>query len=118
MTQLMSNVAAAVDKISLSAGDMQLLRKYALETRSDYCAGCADICESAVRTPVPIADVMRYLMYALSYGDHRRASDLFKKIPAKIRAQMIHLDYRLAERKCPRKMEIGKLVKTAIKELS
>ena len=118
MTLLMSNVAAAVDKMSLSARDMQLLKEYAHETRSDYCAGCADICESATLTRVPIADVMRYLMYARSYGHHRRAGDLFKKIPAKIRAQMIHLDYGLAEQKCPRKMAIGRLVKTAIKELS
>jgi hypothetical protein len=118
MTLLMSNVAAAVDKISLSARDMQILREYARQTRSDYCDGCADICESATRTRVPIADVMRYLMYARSYGNYRRASDLFKKIPAKIRAQMICLDYGSAEQKCPRKLAIGRLVKTAIKELS
>ncbi|MGD2099464.1 MAG: aldo/keto reductase [Desulfobacterales bacterium] len=118
MSQLMSNVAAAVDKISLSARDMQLLKEYARETRSDYCAGCADICESATPTRVPIADVMRYLMYARSYGNHRRAGTLIKKIPAKIRAQMLSLDYGLAEQRCPRKIAIGNLVKTAIKELS
>jgi hypothetical protein len=57
-------------------------------------------------------------MYARSYGNHCRAINLFRKIPAKVRAQMIHLDYRLAEQKCPRKMAIGRLVKTAIEELS
>jgi predicted aldo/keto reductase-like oxidoreductase len=118
MTLLMSNVAAAADKIGLSAQDMQLLRKYARETRSDYCAGCSDICESAVAAEVPIGDVMRYLMYARSYGNHRKASDHFKKIPLKIREQMIHLDYASAEQKCPRKMAIGRLIRTAIKELS
>jgi hypothetical protein len=118
MSLLMSNVAAAVDKISLSARDVQLLKQYARETRSDYCAGCGDICESATLNRVPIADVMRCLMYARSYGNHRRASALLKKIPAKVRAQMIHLDYGLAEQKCPRKMAIGRLVKTAIEELS
>ena len=35
MTYLMSNVSAAVDKTSLSARDMQLLREYARQTRSD-----------------------------------------------------------------------------------
>ena len=118
MSLLMSNVAAAVDKISLSARDVQLLKQYARETRSDYCAGCGDICESATLNRVPIADVMRCLIYARSYGNHRRASALLKKIPAKVRAQMIHLDYGLAEQKCPRKMAIGRLVKTAIEELS
>jgi predicted aldo/keto reductase-like oxidoreductase len=118
MTFLMSNVAAAVDKIELSAQDMQLLRKYARETRSDYCAGCSDICESAVASEVPIGDVMRYLMYARSYGNQKKASDRLKKIPLKIREQMIHLDYASAEQKCPRKMAIGRLIRTAIKELS
>ena len=118
MTLLMSNVAAAVDKTGLSAQDRQLMRKYAQETRSDYCNGCSGICESAVAAEVPIGDVMRYLMYARSYGNHRKASDHFKKIPLKIREQMIHLDYASAEQKCPRKMAIGRLIRTAIKELS
>ena len=118
MTLLMSNVAAAVDKIGLSAQDMQLLRKYARETRSDYCTGCSDICEPAVAAEVPIGDVMRYLMYARSYGNHKKASEHFKNIPQKIRQQMIHLDYAAAEQKCPRKMAIGKLIRTALKELS
>jgi hypothetical protein len=118
MTLLMSNIAAAVDKIGLSAQDMQLLHKYARETRSDYCAGCSDICESAVAAEVPIGDVMRYLMYARSYGNHKKASDRFKKIPQQIREQMIHLDYASAQQKCPRKIAIGRLIRTAIKELS
>ena len=118
MTLLMSNVAAAVDKTELSVHDLQLMRKYAQETHSDYCAGCSDICESALAGEVPIGDVMRCLMYARSYGNYKKAGDQFKKIPQKIREQMIHLDYASAERKCPRKMAIGKLIRTAIKELS
>ena len=118
MTLLMSNVAAAVDKTALSDYDIQLMRKYAQETRSDYCAGCSDICESSIAGEVPIGDVMRCLMYTRSYGNHKKASDRFKRIPQKIREQMIHFDYASAERKCPRKMAIGKLIQTAIKELS
>jgi hypothetical protein len=118
MTLLMSNVAAAVNKIRLSAQDMQLLRKYAQETQSVYCAGCSDICEPAVAAEVPIGDVMRYLMYARSYGNYKKASNHFKKIPQKIREQMIHLDYVSAEQKCPRKMAIGKLMRDAVEELS
>ena len=118
MTLLMSNVAAALDKTELSAHDIQLMRKYALETQSDYCAGCSDICESTLAGEVPIGDVMRCLMYARSYGSHKKASDHFKKIPEKIREQMIHFDYASAERKCPRKMAIGKLMRNAAEELS
>ena len=118
MTLLMSNVAAALDKTELAAGDIQLLRKYAQETRSDYCAGCSGICESAVAAEVPIGDAMRYLMYARSYGNHKKASERFQRIPQQVRKQMIHLDYASAEKICPRKMAIGKLIRTAIKELS
>jgi hypothetical protein len=118
MTLLMSNVAAALDKTQLSARDTSLLQRYARETRSAYCTGCAAICESCVDGEAPIGDVMRYLMYARSYGDHKKAGNHFKKIPQKVREQMAHFDYAQAERKCPRKMAIGKLIRTAITELS
>jgi len=61
---------------------------------------------------------MRYLMYARSYGNHKKASDHFKKIPQKTREQMVHLDYASAEEKCPRKMAIGKLMRDAVEEFS
>ncbi|MGD9226388.1 MAG: aldo/keto reductase [Desulfobacterales bacterium] len=118
MTILMANVAAAINKTGLSAGDTQLLRQYARETRASYCAGCTDICESAVAADVPIGDVMRYLMYARSYDDRRRASHYLKKIPKERCRQMINLDYSLAEQKCPQKMAIGKLMQEALNELS
>jgi predicted aldo/keto reductase-like oxidoreductase len=118
MTILMANVAAAVNKTTLSARDTQLLQQYARETRSSYCAGCTDICESAVAAEVPIGDVMRYLMYARSYDNRRGASHYLKKIPKKQCRQMINLDYSLAEQKCPQKMAIGKLMQEALKELS
>jgi hypothetical protein len=118
MSLLMANTAAALDKTQLSAGDNALLQRYVVETRSAYCTGCRAICESCVQGQAPIGDVMRYLMYARSYGNHQEAIDLFKKIPAKVRAQLIHLDYRLAEQKCPQKMPIGKLMQQAVEELS
>ena len=118
MTLLMSNVAAALDKTKLSAQDTQLLHKYARETQSDYCAGCTDTCQLAVGGGIPIGDVMRYLMYARSYGDHKKARHLFCKIPQDIRDQMAEIDYSLAEEKCPRKMPIGHLMRDAIKDLS
>jgi hypothetical protein len=118
MTILMANVAAANNKAELSAKDTQLLQQYAQETRSSYCTGCTDICESAVPADVPIGDIMRYLMYARSYDNRMRASHHLKKIPKKLCQQMIHLDYSLAEQKCPQKMAIGKLIQEAVNELS
>jgi hypothetical protein len=118
MTILMSNVAAALDKTKLSVRDMELLREYAQETRSHYCAGCADICESSVQENVPVSDVMRCLMYARSYGNRQRGKTRFQKIPVTTRRQMTVTDYSLAEQRCPQKMAIGKLMRAALKELA
>ena len=118
MTILMSNVAAALNKTALSARDTELLQRYARETHSDYCAGCAHICESAVGGKIPISDVMRYLMYCHNYGERDRAVAQFKAIPEKTRMQMADCNYSSAEQKCPQKMAIGKLMNEALKELA
>ncbi len=118
MTILISNVAAALDKTRLSFLDNALLRQYARETRSTYCAGCAGICESAVAGNIPIGDVMRYLMYARSYANLHRAATGFRKISSGTRLQMAKADYSAAEQQCPQKMAIGRLMQDALKELS
>jgi predicted aldo/keto reductase-like oxidoreductase len=117
MTQLMSNVAAAMDKTKLSALEINLLQQYARETRSDCCSGCTATCESAVDGDIPIGDVMRYLMYARSYGDRHRGRKYFQKIPLRIRRQIKGADYGPAEQKCPQKMAIGRLMREALMEL-
>ena len=117
MTLLMSNAAAAVNQTKLSAEDMSLLQRYARETRSDYCAGCVDTCEPAVAGNIPIGDVMRYLMYARSYGDRYRAKTDFQKIPLRIRSLIEGADYGPAEKNCPRNMAIGRLMRKALDEL-
>ncbi len=117
-TILMSNVAAALNQTKLSARDRQELHHYALKTSSSYCAGCSAICESVIRNRAPVGDVMRYLMYCRSYQERGRAIDGFKKIPEKIRTQLVKLNYAEAEKKCPRKLEIGKLMREAVDELA
>jgi predicted aldo/keto reductase-like oxidoreductase len=118
MTILKANVAAALNRTDLSAKDTELLRRYARETHSDYCAGCAKICESALEADVPIGDVMRYLMYYRSYGEHDYAARRFKSIPENIRRQMANLDFSSAEQRCPQTMAIGRIMGEAVKELS
>jgi uncharacterized protein len=118
MTILMSNVAAAMDKTKLSIRDMKMLRHYARETRSHYCAGCADICESSIQGNFPVSYVMRCLMYARSYGNPQRAKTQFQKLPVIARRQMTLTDYSLAEQRCPQKMAIAKLMREAVKEFS
>ncbi|MBT8350458.1 MAG: aldo/keto reductase, partial [Deltaproteobacteria bacterium] len=118
MTVLMSNVAAAMEKKKLSLRDTGLLRQYAQETHSHYCAGCANICESCIQGNVPVSDVMRYLMYARSYGNLQRGKTRFQKIPMITRRQMTLADYSLAELRCTQQMQIGKLMRDAVNELS
>ncbi len=117
MTILMSNAAAARAKTRLSARDNELMQQYARETRSAYCTGCTDICESCVQGKAPIGDVMRYLMYCNSYDDYGLAAAGFKKIPQKIRTGLTRLDYSMAERKCPQGLPIARLMQEAKKKL-
>jgi predicted aldo/keto reductase-like oxidoreductase len=114
MTILKANVAAAVNRSDFSGRDTELLHRLARETHSDYCAGCAKICESAIETDVPIGDVMRYLMYYRSCGEYDYAATQFKAIPETIRLQMASSDYSSAEQRCPQNMPIGKLMKEAV----
>jgi hypothetical protein len=118
MTILMSNAAAAMGKTQLSADDRNLLQRYARETYSDYCTGCTTICESAISGNVPVGNIMRYLMYSRQYGEHDHACERFRNIAPAIRQEMNELDYSLAEQRCPQKMQIGRLMREASKELS
>jgi predicted aldo/keto reductase-like oxidoreductase len=116
-TMLMTNIAAALDKTKLEAADMEVLRQYALETCSGYCAGCANICEQ-VASGMPISDVMRCLMYHNSYGDKVSARQLFAEIPAETRHRLLSVDYSVAESRCPNRMPIARLMADAVKKLA
>ncbi len=113
MTVLMSNVAAALNQTRLSAADLDLLDRYASETSTTYCTGCADLCESAVDNRVPISDLMRYLMYFHNYGDGTRARELFAALPPSVRDRLNDMDFTVAEKRCPRNLRIGDLMKHA-----
>jgi predicted aldo/keto reductase-like oxidoreductase len=115
---LMANVAAALDRTEFSSKDMRLLEQYAYETASTYCAGCAQMCESAVQGSVPINDVMRYLMYSRSYGDQNHARLFYNQISERTRSRMASMDYSLAEQRCPQGMPIGRLMREAAEELA
>ena len=118
MTILQANVAAALNKQKLSWHDKQLLEKYSHQTASGYCAGCADICEAAVDVTVPISDIMRYSMYLNSYGDRDKALTLFNAMPTDIKANIGKADYSKAERCCPQKIQIGKVLKKLTEDLT
>lgn len=118
MNLLTSNAAAAMKHESMTTSDFRLFKEYDIETASDYCAGCAQVCESALTQSIPVCDIMRYLMYARNYGDKELAVNLFREIPSVVRHQLNHVDYSRAEKRCPRHLAIGKLMKEASMELA
>jgi hypothetical protein len=118
MSILMANIAAAVDRTTLTDSDRQHLDRYARETFSHYCAGCTQICQNAIAGNVPVGDVMRYLMYARSYKDSNDARRRFAAIPDAVRQQMIQADYSAAEARCPRRLPIARLMGEALEDLA
>ena len=113
---LSANVAAARDKTKLAREDFDSLRQFALETKSNYCAGCSQICQAAVGGAVPVNDVMRSLMYHLDYGEPELARQTFAALPEEIRERLVEVDYSRAERVCPQGLAIADLMRQA-KEL-
>jgi predicted aldo/keto reductase-like oxidoreductase len=111
ITILQANVAAALNKNKLSSKDEELFDQYAQKTAGGYCAGCADICESAVDFRVPISDLLRCSMYYNSYGDRDNALALFNALPIDQKRNICKTDYSKAEKKCPQKIQIGKVLK-------
>ena len=118
MTILQANAAAALNKNKLSLRDNQLFEQYAQRTASGYCAGCANICESAIDFRVPISDVLRCSMYYNSYRDRDKALALFNALPAESKANICKIDYSKAEKNCPQNIQIGKVLKKIREDLS
>lgn len=117
MTILQANVAAALDKTELSFQDKGLLERYARETSYGYCAGCGSRCESTVNERIPISDIMRCLMYRNGYGETERARGVFRELPLPPLRRIAAIDFSQAEKVCPQKMPIARLIEKACEEL-
>jgi uncharacterized protein len=113
-----SCAAAAMDKTKLTDAHWQALDEYAQATCDNYCAGCHHICAAALPDTDGAGDLMRYLMYSRSYGDHDRARALFARIPADVRRRLRDADFSLAEARCPQHIAIGRLVEEAFRHLA
>jgi predicted aldo/keto reductase-like oxidoreductase len=113
LTILSANVAAARGQTKLAWEERELFRQYARESRSEYCAGCGHICQSAVGGAVAINEVMRCLMYHRDYGEPDLAREVFAELPGEMRQQLTRVDYSPAERACPQGLAITELMHQA-----
>jgi len=118
LTILSANVAAARDLTKLAREDFDSLRRYALETKADYCAGCGSICQAAVGGAVPVNEVMRALMYHRYYGEPELARETFAGLPEAVRQRLAEVDYSRAEASCPRGLAIAQLMRQAAEMLA
>jgi predicted aldo/keto reductase-like oxidoreductase len=113
LTILSANVAAARDQTKLTREELESLRRYALETKGDYCAGCGKICLEAVGGAVPVNEVMRSLMYHQYYGEPELARLTFAELPGEVRQRLTEVDYTRAEQACPHRLPIAALMRQA-----
>ena len=118
LTILSANVAAARDLTKLTIEEVDSMRRYALETRENYCAGCGKICQEAVGGAVPVHEVMRCLMYQQYYGEPELARLTFAGLPGDIRQRLTAVDYSQAEQACPHKLAIAALMRQATEMLA
>ncbi|MGA2028370.1 MAG: aldo/keto reductase, partial [Syntrophobacteraceae bacterium] len=117
LTVLAANVAAARDQTGLTRSDFELLERFAAETRESYCAGCGRICYEALGGAVPVSDIMRCLMYYRDYGERDLAREVFAGLPHQVTAILTQIDYSRAEKACPHKLAISKLMRDASETL-
>jgi predicted aldo/keto reductase-like oxidoreductase len=81
LQQLEENAKSATE--SYTGVDQGLLATEVARMSPYYCRLCLR-CEGACRQGLPVADVMRYLMYADGYGNLGRARQEFRKLPSRL----------------------------------
>jgi predicted aldo/keto reductase-like oxidoreductase len=109
-TILNANIAAALDTTKLSDKDVKVLKEQAA---NNYCLGCEKICSEACAEMPFVADVMRSLMYANSYGSFELGKQAFHEIPQEVRERIADADFTVAQTRCPKNLPIANLMKQA-----
>jgi len=107
--KLRENVAAALDRTSLTQAEKESLDRYAQATRGLACDGCDHICGAAVAaetTGVRIGDTMRYVMYHDVYGEREKAKELFSRLPVAAR-RLDSVDFAPASAACPHGVDVA-----------
>jgi predicted aldo/keto reductase-like oxidoreductase len=83
MDQLDENLKAMSQ--SFSDADKQILAAHLEFMGPLYCRGCGS-CEGTCAKGLPVADVLRYVMYADDYGQFALGREQFKQLPAHLAA--------------------------------
>ncbi|MCB2186924.1 MAG: aldo/keto reductase [Deltaproteobacteria bacterium] len=113
---LLANAAAAMDRKELKPQDLAWLADHARLTGAAYCAGCAGICERAMNGVVPVADVMRSLMYARAYGEPTWGRELLAEVLPQGGRELVEADFAPAQAACPQGLAIASLMRQAATE--
>jgi hypothetical protein len=110
--KLRENIAAALDRTSLTSAERDALDRYAAATRAHSCDGCDQFCGAAAPEGARIGETLRYLMYHDAYGRPEAARDLFAGLPAAAR-DLSAMDFTAAGRACPNGLDVAGLMKRA-----
>ncbi len=111
-TILKENTDAAKTNAQLSMKEWTQLNQYAARTSDHRCAFCNHICESRVAGDLRIAEQLRYLMYAESYGDHMGAREKYAALsPGQRNFEGVDLGAAMAA--CPRRIDIAARLQAA-----
>lgn len=113
---LQSNVLAAIDENPLKPEIVKLLVDYANTTGKYFCRRCG-LCETTNTDRIPIFNIMEMLMYSRGYGITDWVAQMFARLPRQIQTKITSSDYSSAEKICPQKMPITKLMREAYLEL-
>jgi predicted aldo/keto reductase-like oxidoreductase len=112
LDQVRENIAAALDRTKLTRAETDELTRYAAATRHLACDGCDHLCTAALERPVPIGDVLRFLMYHDVYGKPELARGLFRALPEEVR-NLAQRDFSAARAACPHGLDIDRFMKRA-----
>jgi predicted aldo/keto reductase-like oxidoreductase len=114
LSQLKENMAAAMDRQSLSQAENEALKRYAELTRGYACQGCDHICAPHVQADVNIGTTLRSLMYKDTYADYEKARRVFHELPEQAR-RFARVDFSDASHACPQGIDIAAHMQRAAK---
>jgi aryl-alcohol dehydrogenase-like predicted oxidoreductase len=81
MDQLDENLKAMAEPFS--PGDEKILAAHLRNIRPSYCSMCGT-CAGTCAKDLPVADVLRYLMYAENYGQFALGMQEYRNLPAEL----------------------------------